>query len=1618
MLKTVTPIGKQCWIYFTESSLDISDALLYFNGLILSNVVWDEGTRVFSFSVESWYNDTLELGYTLQEDDIIEMTEEHVGAFVPVGFGTPQKVPGVLVSTQHVARASNHRGEYKATGTDNITQNTRFLKFDTDKLPQSGSTGFRQSFDIEVYADDTSSRRVLMRGYINKDIFEVCKEPNTNTYQVNMSLFTNLEIIARDSSDTDYNNPRVAWVDSYTDYVGCYMLYQRSGSTKRWINVVDGQEGNKLIFKYDFWEIVNSNNFTGETFLPGSLLVGEKFTWGSYVKQGSWQTGGTLVDLTTQTRNTRSGIVVGVSTPISTEFDTFDLGPNRIVKFLTATKDVYLFNVGDVTGIKVFGERSGTNGTYVEQMHEGDWFAKTYTVNNIKISAIQFNTPVKMLRDKKYTGQVFVTFRAGSSNTAIQISTLISTYLTNLSVDTSSFNSVAELLVDYPSDFAIFSPMNVFDLCREMARQARCALIVRGSTVYIKALFAAPTVENMPSITVDNIISGTLQLGYTSIDDVLTHLKGTWYSDYTGYVTAKHIAECRNNIKLLGDLVSEQDYFIYSQEDCVVTSLAFWAGQRSTVYKTVSFSTTLNKVALDVFDKFQFHVKLFGGVVVAEVKSINLNLDSCELHVEADLDVKVDIYVDPGPGPGPGGTIIDPVPPPEPEKTYDMNTDILITNVRAYVHLENATLDDLRNEINAVTIKPWVRYFNSVVVWNGVPYTFNPAYIYNRNRLEPQNATYDYGRGEHRNELVWADEIGRLYGTPWISNLIDYTKPDHEQDVNEHGGSLRNTRISIAGYQGLKNEDGANLEYYEADGDWSVGKLILATDATEAFWRSVYLYSTEELVEDGYYDEYWNESKLPRVTEAGVSTEQHQYWTNVNEWSSFLMWAVLAYCRYDVVPVAHGLYQPASTPVADYMRALSSGYDALSGNTAKKPDAKNLSYRRVSRLGVRFRTPGEYRTLEIRFKVSNATYVDDMTVLYSYEDPVLWSDILSYTDKLEINPDHPSVIVPTALLTGNTPLYIWFINGFDYEDTLSSARNMAFYDFEIYCDGQKIILDPIVPETPRTETEDLSGDTMLVYNVTSNLIPAYSPVELYDYYEPNHENPLGGWGVYLPRKTNQIPYFAGDETRVCRIWILGETALPAHTWGTAYNPAKLACTVNKYETSDVVVGTPLGTVALQSYMNLGNFFKVDELISDTLCKVRLDPDLIWVDNRKDMPKPGDQIWVYNNLESTGITLQAHSVWGRKGAPVLLGDRETYGYYPSGTPRNATADEIFVVGDRPIPINNLGRAWIVGYASLNTDTKVLWGDDFYALVKPGMACGVDPVCHAMRIGDGKPLTGFIITENLGGGYVMVERKDAKSENKAIDIATPKTISADGVLPISGLVIDGENIIVAKKSCLTGVTKISVSSGSTPVPVRLDYYDDYKESVTLQNVTLHNSLNVGQYENDHDDDALYLYLDTTQITTDTITVHFESNYKTVDLIINYTDAVTKLDFRDPAYCNNLNLLCKISLDIYSIPDNVNTTILLGVPWLSTSTKRKVGGVVQVTSETCYWRKVYYENTGLAFKYQKYDSGWGALLSSDIDDGEEQPYEDVTSDFYKDRAVSYNNGYSFLNWMLNYI
>jgi hypothetical protein len=78
------------------------------------------------------------------------------------------------------------------------------------------------------------------------------------------------------------------------------------------------------------------------------------------------------------------------------------------------------------------------------------------------------------------------------------------------------------------------------------------------------------------------------------------------------------------------------------------------------------------------------------------------------------------------------------------------------------------------------------------------------------------------------------------------------------------------------------------------------------------------------------------------------------------------MWAVLAYCRYDVVPVAHGLYQPASTPVADYMRALSSGYDALSGNTAKKPDAKNLSYRRVSRLGVRFRTPGEYRTRSLK----------------------------------------------------------------------------------------------------------------------------------------------------------------------------------------------------------------------------------------------------------------------------------------------------------------------------------------------------------------------------------------------------------------------------------------------------------------------------------------------------------------------------------------------------------------------------------------------------------------------------------------------------------------------------
>jgi hypothetical protein len=62
----------------------------------------------------------------------------------------------------------------------------------------------------------------------------------------------------------------------------------------------------------------------------------------------------------------------------------------------------------------------------------------------------------------------------------------------------------------------------------------------------------------------------------------------------------------------------------------------------------------------------------------------------------------------------------------------------------------------------------------------------------------------NYGRGEHRNELVWADEIGAFIWDTLDFKSNRYTKPDHEQDVNEHGGSLRNTRISIAGYQGLK----------------------------------------------------------------------------------------------------------------------------------------------------------------------------------------------------------------------------------------------------------------------------------------------------------------------------------------------------------------------------------------------------------------------------------------------------------------------------------------------------------------------------------------------------------------------------------------------------------------------------------------------------------------------------------------------------------------------------------------------------------------------------------------------------------------------------------------------
>lgn len=573
--------GTEVTVYLHYDGNADGDKLMLFKGKISGSTSWDEGRRTLSFSAETTIEDQ-KAGFSTDQSTLSDLHDDAVGKMWPLCFGSPLRVPA-LHAYKAIIGSTRDEETYSASGTIYVENGKDF--------PQSSA------ITIGVVIPDAFN---VNFGYYHDTIIYFEGSFSGNTFTVttkNAPKYTNVTIGSRIASDDDYDNPSVIWLDGDEQIQNQY-CYIEDG-TDYLVNHCYKQVGKKCWFSKP-WKI----NFQDDTYeLPtGSYTVIDEVapdirtSWSdTYINEWkSW--------------NDRNA-----GWPITK--DNWRISPGMKVFYIgSGVNSTYIANAVESSSVSEVMAYRNYNGERILAPVPSSYYTITLdqSIAGQTATVIEFETPLELRENEGWEPDLYVSLTSTKDdNTANAIKYLIDTY-SDLDSDSTSFTAAETDLEDYPSHFAILEHGNVLDICRDIAWQARCGLVVRDGTVFIKYLSEAPASPD-DTFTRSDVGLNSLKEGYTTVADMYTRVVAKWRQQYTDDYD-EFIYE--NNQATFGLKELERTFWIYNIEELVQYSAAFWGYRKSNSWRKVMLQGFVSQVALEPFDVAAVNVSEFSGNTV------------------------------------------------------------------------------------------------------------------------------------------------------------------------------------------------------------------------------------------------------------------------------------------------------------------------------------------------------------------------------------------------------------------------------------------------------------------------------------------------------------------------------------------------------------------------------------------------------------------------------------------------------------------------------------------------------------------------------------------------------------------------------------------------------------------------------------------------------------------------------------------------------------------------------------------------------------------------------------------------------------------------------------------
>ncbi len=587
--------------------LDLSDKFLLFRGKISSPVVWSEGDRTVSFDIISQIEDA-EIGFSPEEGQFYSIPEDLIGRAWPMCFGTCVHVEGVPLNEPAVGTLATGVGIIDFLLPYRLFAINRILSYINENITNWLDANDFWSISEAANSGDEQLKKQLEGFLANRDRFE---QQRIETLEVladqAKTIVANVVVSDGHSSftaDAQFTTFRVFGGEEFPR--GTITLEINDAKfTGAFLGVTDE-------FSVQSVEHPRKDEPLDTPKADGTTFPGGPFGFNRFVPNGNI-TGDTAGYFFAD-----AGAQVRVATP----------EPQRFVASITP---------GTVKRVKAFIQSAGRR--FLIDVPEDFYTVSIEQYGSVTATMVTLCDAFSKRTDLGWDDQIYITFKGTVGPNTVDVMEHLIQQNTDFDTDAASFNDVRTRLANYPSHFALTDRKQILQALEEIAFQARCAIVLKDNTFFLRYLPAEPTPAD--TITESDIEVGTFELQHTTTEDLATKLVARWRA--TGAQEEDNRVILRHNVKKYGTKEREFDFYIYNKLDMVLKSATFWLIRFANTWKKVRFSTPLNKLNLETFDAVTLDFNtpyVVNSNVLALVEKADYNSDTRSIDFECWTPVK------------------------------------------------------------------------------------------------------------------------------------------------------------------------------------------------------------------------------------------------------------------------------------------------------------------------------------------------------------------------------------------------------------------------------------------------------------------------------------------------------------------------------------------------------------------------------------------------------------------------------------------------------------------------------------------------------------------------------------------------------------------------------------------------------------------------------------------------------------------------------------------------------------------------------------------------------------------------------------------------------------------